>query len=83
MGFADGDFAGTVLALDDTAFEVATAAEVLALDGAAQSFEGLNISMIILEPPIRLIASMIVLNSQSGPESRMLLTEIISGNTKL
>ena len=81
MGFAGGDAAGAGT-LADAAVEVATTVEVLALGAAAQSFEGRNISMRRQEPPIRLIASIIVLNSQSGPVSRMSLTEIISGNTK-
>ena len=81
MGFAGGDAAGAGT-LADAAVEVATTVEVLPLDAAAQSLEGRNISMRRQEPPIRLIASIIVLNSQSGPVSRMSLTEIISGNTK-
>ena len=81
MGFAGGDAAGAGT-LADAAVEVATTVEVLPLDAAAQSFEGRNISIRRQEPPIRLIASIIVLNSQSGPGSRMSLTEIMSGNTK-
>ena len=80
--FADGD-AAVAVTLADAAVEVATTVGVLPLDAAAQSFEGRNISMRRQESPIRLIASIIVLNSQSGPVSRMSLTEIISGNTKL
>ena len=80
--FADGDAAGAVR-LADAAVEVATTVGVLPLDAAAQSFEGRNISMRRQESPIRLIASIIVLNSQSGPVSRMSLTEIISWKHKI
>ena len=79
MGFAVGNAAGAVT-LDDAAVEVATTVAVWALDAAAQSFEGRNTSMLILEPLICRIASIIVLKSQSGPVSRMLLTETISEN---
>ena len=77
MGLCLGNAVGAVT-LDNAAAEVATVVDALAVDEDVRPLEGRKTSMLRLEPPMRLIASIIVLNSQSGPVSRILLTEIIS-----